>query len=124
MVPDSESTALGLEYFVQQGDELWNASDAELVEHIFTKWGRLPGKARLTDEYMAKHTKYKTIKAFAKAFIEMKAEIKDVPELKPFFRLHPPRKGHMRNGIKRPYTISGALGYRGEAITALVEKMS
>ncbi len=32
MVPDPAHTALGLEYFVQQDDELWSASDADLIE--------------------------------------------------------------------------------------------
>lgn len=31
MVPDASMTALGLEYFLQEGDELWNTSDEELV---------------------------------------------------------------------------------------------
>jgi protoporphyrinogen oxidase len=31
MVPDPARTALGLEYFVQEGDALWSAPDAELV---------------------------------------------------------------------------------------------
>ncbi len=32
MVPNQEKTSLGLEYFVFQDDELWKASDAELIE--------------------------------------------------------------------------------------------
>jgi protoporphyrinogen oxidase len=32
MVPDSENTCLGLEYFVNEGDELWNMQDDELIE--------------------------------------------------------------------------------------------
>ena len=32
MVPDPQKTSLGLEYFVQENDDLWSASDAELVE--------------------------------------------------------------------------------------------
>jgi protoporphyrinogen oxidase len=32
MVPDPSTTSLGLEIFVQQGDELWNASDEELIQ--------------------------------------------------------------------------------------------
>jgi protoporphyrinogen oxidase len=32
MVPDPLKTSLGLEYFCQEGDELWNMSDADLVE--------------------------------------------------------------------------------------------
>jgi protoporphyrinogen oxidase len=31
MVADASKTALGLEYFVQEGDEYWSASDAELI---------------------------------------------------------------------------------------------
>ena len=32
MVPDPQKTSLGLEYFVQENDDLWSASDADLVE--------------------------------------------------------------------------------------------
>lgn len=32
MVADPATTALGLEYFVNRGDELWNTPDAELIE--------------------------------------------------------------------------------------------
>jgi hypothetical protein len=32
MVPDQSKTSLGLEYFCNEGDELWRLSDAELVE--------------------------------------------------------------------------------------------
>ena len=31
MVPDSTKTSLGLEYFVHEGDDLWSASDEELL---------------------------------------------------------------------------------------------
>ncbi len=32
MVPDPSHTSLGLEYFVQAGDELWNSDDQSLIE--------------------------------------------------------------------------------------------
>ena len=32
MVPDPEKTCLGLEYFCFEGDELWSASDSDLIE--------------------------------------------------------------------------------------------
>ena len=32
MVPDSSKSSLGMEYFCTEGDELWNMSDADLVE--------------------------------------------------------------------------------------------
>lgn len=42
---------------------------------------------------------------------------------KPFFRLQPPRKGFERKGIKKPFAFGGALGYRGEKINDLLERM-
>lgn len=42
---------------------------------------------------------------------------------KKFFRLHPPRKGFERKGIKKPFTVGGALGYRGEKINELIKRM-
>lgn len=42
---------------------------------------------------------------------------------KRYFALNPPRKGFGRNGIKRPFTIGGALGYRGEKMNDLVKRM-
>lgn len=38
-------------------------------------------------------------------------------------RLGPPRKGFGRKGIKAPFTIGGALGYRGEKINELLMRM-
>lgn len=40
-----------------------------------------------------------------------------------FFHLHPPRGGFERKGIKAPFSIGGSLGYRGNAINALIERM-
>ncbi|HEX6201938.1 MAG TPA: NAD(P)/FAD-dependent oxidoreductase [Thermoanaerobaculia bacterium] len=45
MVPDAATTALGLEYFVQEGDELWAAADDELAELAAREMERL-GLAR------------------------------------------------------------------------------
>lgn len=48
---------------------------------------------------------------------------KDANKLKKFFRLNPPRGGFERKGIKKSFTIGGALGYRGEKIKDLIQKM-
>jgi protoporphyrinogen oxidase len=32
MVPDPETTCLGLEYFCSEGDQIWNMNDADLIE--------------------------------------------------------------------------------------------
>jgi hypothetical protein len=41
MVPDAACTTLGLEYFVQEGDDLWNAPDEELIALGRTEIARL-----------------------------------------------------------------------------------
>ncbi|MEK6937483.1 MAG: uL30 family ribosomal protein [Nanoarchaeota archaeon] len=42
---------------------------------------------------------------------------------KNYFRLSPPRKGFGRKGIKVPFKVGGALGYRGEKINDLIRRM-
>lgn len=42
---------------------------------------------------------------------------------KSFFRLNPPRKGFGRKGIKRPFKVGGALGYRGDKINDIIKRM-
>ncbi|MBI5398947.1 uL30 family ribosomal protein [Candidatus Woesearchaeota archaeon] len=43
--------------------------------------------------------------------------------LKPYFRLSPPRGGFERKGTKKPYSVGGALGYRGNNINDLIRSM-
>src|SRR3989338_7179806 len=43
--------------------------------------------------------------------------------LKPFFRLQPPRGGYERKGTKVGYQAGGALGYRGIKINDLIKRM-
>lgn len=102
----------------------WGEVTADSVETVLSKWGRLPGNKRLTDDYVKEHTSFASIKAFSKAFVDLKADLKDIPHLKPFFRLHPPRKGYGRKGIKYHYSVGGALGYRGDTINQLISKMT
>jgi len=95
--------------------------EAEDLALLLKNRGRLTGNIRLTDEYVSKHTSFKSIEEFAKAVVEGKANLTDLPELKPVFRLHPPRKGH--RGIKRHYGYGGELGYHGKEISGLLNKM-
>jgi protoporphyrinogen oxidase len=48
MVPDPAKTSLGLEYFCNEGDELWNASDEALVDRAKHELERI-GLARAAD---------------------------------------------------------------------------
>ena len=42
---------------------------------------------------------------------------------KKFYRLQPPRKGFGRKGVKVPFSIGGGVGYRGEKINDLIQRM-
>ena len=44
-------------------------------------------------------------------------------KLKPFYRLNPPKGGFERKGIKKSYSIGGALGHRGPEMPLLIKKM-
>ncbi len=57
-----------------------------------------------------------------KLLVSKKGE-KTGDKMKPFFRLNPPKKGFGRKGIKMPFNISGALGYRGSKINDLIKRM-
>jgi large subunit ribosomal protein L30 len=95
--------------------------DAPTLAIMLEHRGKLVGGDKLTDEYVAKNSQYKSIKEFAEAVTAGQATLKDMPGLNPVFRMHPPRKGHA--GIKRTYQQGGALGNYGEEISVLVEKM-
>jgi large subunit ribosomal protein L30 len=95
--------------------------DAPTLAIMLEHRGKLVGGDKLTDEYVAKNSTYKSISEFAEAVVAGKAKLSDMPALHPVFRLRPPRKGHA--GIKRTCQQGGALGNYGEDINALVEKM-
>lgn len=51
-------------------------------------------------------------------------EFEEKFNVKPFFRLHPPKGGFERGGIKKPFTTGGVLGKRDqEAMQKLLGKM-
>lgn len=99
----------------------WGEISGESLALILKRRGELEGRVRLTDEYIAEHTPYQSIDEFARAVCEGRARLKDVPKLRPVFRLHPPRRGH--RGIKKTYPEGGVLGYHGSDIAALIKKM-
>ena len=98
-------------------------ADAGLVERMISERGRLVGDKPITDSDVKEHTKYSSIKDFAAAIVSGDATVKDMPNMKRVFRLHPPRGPKGWGGLKRTYVVGGALGSRGDDITALVERM-
>lgn len=44
-------------------------------------------------------------------------------DFKVVYFLAPPKKGFERKGIKKPFTVGGALGYRADKINDLISRM-
>ena len=101
----------------------WGDANAELIEKMISERGRLVGDKPITDADVKEATDYSSIKEFAAAIASGDATVKDMPEMKRVFRLHPPRGPKGWGGLKRTYVVGGALGPRGEDISALVERM-
>lgn len=95
----------------------------ESLSLILRNRGELKGGEELDDEYIKSKTKFQSIEEFARAICEGKARLEDMPELKPVFRMHPPRKGLKGAGTKRTYQAGGALGNWNKEISTLIKKM-
>ena len=101
----------------------WGEVDAEAIEKLIKERGRMSGDKPVTDSIIKESSNYSSIKQLSKAIASGDASMKDVDGLKPIFRLHPPRGSKGWGGIKRAYTVGGALGFRGEAISDLADRM-
>ena len=101
----------------------WGQADEKTVESLLRERGRIAGDKRLTDQYVKANSKLADIKSLASAMAKGESKAKDVEGLKPIFRLNPPKKGFEREGIKKPYTLGGALGDRKEKIKDLIVRM-
>ena len=101
----------------------WGEADQGTVESMLRNRGRMVGGAPLTDEAVAEGGVHDDIGAMASAIASGEGTVKDVPNMKRVFRLHPPRGTKGWGGIKRSYVVGGALGSRGDAIGDLVDRM-
>ena len=101
----------------------WGEADADTIATLISERGRLVGDKPVTDALVKTGSDFSTIKAVSKAIASGEAGTGDIDGMKPVFRLHPPRGPKGWGGIKRSFTVGGALGFRGEAITELAGRM-
>ena len=94
----------------------------ESLKKLLTKRALLRGSKPLTDDHIRHSTVYKSIDGLAKALHEGKIKLKEVKDLKPVFRLHPPIGG-FKGSIKKPIGAGGALGNVGDKINVYLKKM-
>lgn len=101
----------------------WGQVDADTVATLIGERGRLMGDKPVTDAVIKDASDFKNVAEFASAIASGDATTKAIDGMKPVFRLHPPRGAKGWGGIKRHFTVGGALGFRGEAIVDLAGRM-
>jgi len=99
----------------------WGEIDKDILGKLIKNRGMLEGDKKLTEDYMKSATSYDSIDKLAKAILDGKFRYKEIPDVKPIFRLNSPKKGY--EGIKRSFKKGGALGYRGKEINKLIDRM-
>jgi len=99
----------------------WGEINKETLTKMLSVRGKLIGDKPLTEAYLKKAAPYHSFEKLSEAILENKVKYKDIPEVKPLFRLNPPKKGHRT--VKRSFVNKGSLGYRKENINTLIERM-
>ena len=99
----------------------WGEVSQENVALLLKKRGRLVGDKKLTDDY-AKELNFESLDALAEAIFKVEVEFSSLPEMKPVFRLRPPKKG-FKGKVKRSFASGGEAGYRGDEINELLKRM-
>jgi large subunit ribosomal protein L30 len=99
----------------------WGEVSKETILKLLKKRGMVVGGKKLTDEYV-KQKGFKSLDEVAEKIYSLELNLKDLDGVKPVFRLHPP-SGGFKKTLKRGFSEGGELGYRGEEINRLIEKM-
>jgi len=99
----------------------WGEVTVDTIALLLEKRGMLEGGKKLTEDYVREVLGYSSVKELSEAIYDLKVKIKELPKVKPIFRLHPPRKG-FHGSTRKPYP-EGELGYRGESMNKLIAKM-
>lgn len=100
----------------------WGEVNEETFKAMLEKRGKLARKKSLTQQYIKQKTDL-DFNEFTKEFFAFNKNLKDIPGLKLFFRLTPPRNGFEAKGIKVPFSQGGVLGYRKDKINELIARM-
>lgn len=102
-----------------QGYITWGEAEPETVDLLLRERGETVEGTRVTAETVSGVLKAKDITEVARTIAQR--GLTKVPGLKPQFRLRAPKGGW--RSTKKPYSLGGALGYRGRAINDLVRRM-
>lgn len=98
----------------------WGEIDKEHLIMLLKEKGRLIGEKKLDDETV-KELGFEGLEEMAEKILNGEIRIKDIPKMKPIFRMNPPRKGYKTT--KKTYQFNGSIGYRGKDINVLIDRM-
>jgi len=119
ILPENESTKGMLQ--TVKDYITWGEIDKKVLTKLINERGKIEGDKELTEKHLSNTTSYDTIEKLSDSIINNKFKYKEIPNVKPIFRLNPPKKGY--EGIKKSFVNKGALGYRGKEINKLIERM-
>jgi large subunit ribosomal protein L30 len=104
-----------------QNQVTWGEVSKDSTVQLLRERGKLVGNKKITEEYV-KEIGYKSLDDLAEAIHKTEVELTRLPNVKPVFRLHPPKKG-FKGKVKKSYAAGGVTGHRGEAINNLIKRM-
>ena len=117
LLPETETTRRMLQ--VVKDYVTWGEVSEELLARALEAASKHTGEKQVSvAELGRKHGEEPA--QLLKALIEGKKKLSDL-DIKNVLRLHPPRKGW--EAIKKSYAVGGSLGYRGNEINTLIERM-
>jgi len=102
-----------------QGYVTWGEAEPDTVSVLLEQRGETAAGARLTAETVAQFAPGTDLPTLSLSVSEK--GLTHVPGLKPLFRLRAPKGGW--RSTKKPFTLGGAVGYRGRSINDLVRRM-
>ena len=99
----------------------WGEVNKDTIATLLKERGEVSGGDKLTDGYVKDNSSFASVATLAQAIEKAEARMTDVKGLKPVIRLHPPIHGYSK--VKKPYSVGGAVGYRGAEIERLLQRM-
>jgi large subunit ribosomal protein L30 len=102
-----------------QGYVTWGEAEPETVGLLLKERGETVAGARITSDVLGDELRAKDLPELTRTVAER--GLPPVAGLRPLFRLRAPKGGW--RSTKRPFSLGGALGYRGRAINDLVRRM-
>ena len=99
----------------------WGEVSEETLAKMIKVRGKLMGDKPIDDEYVSQNSQFSSVDEFAKSVVNDEVKYASLKDVKPIFRLHPPRQGY--EAVKKDVKTHGSFGYRGASINVLIEKM-